>query len=459
MNAKDFRKKNVVAALDIGTTKVCCIVGRKDEYGKIDVIGASKVESEGVLRGVIANIDKTVKAISDAIDLAEKDAQCEIQEVYVGIAGQHIKSLQHRGILPRDNYESEITQDDIAKLVQDMYKLGLTPGDKILHVIPQEFTVDNEQGIIDPIGMSGHRLEANFHIITGQEAATNNIKRCVERANLKVADMTLEPIASAEAVLSKEEKEAGVVLVDIGGGTTDITIFQEGIIRHTAVIAFGGNVITKDIKEGCTVMTEQAEKLKIKFGSALADEIVDNRIITIPGLKGREPKEISEKNLARIIQARLEEILDLVMYEIRRSGYEKKLIGGIVLTGGGALLKNFELLCEYHTGLQTRIGFPNEHFGYGFNERISSPIYATGVGLLMYGLKMREVQTQMFVSKKERVADVKDLEPSVQPELSLIDTSANNTSSRRSGENEPRKKQIVDYIKGFFEPSPDPDLR
>ncbi|MDZ4708446.1 MAG: cell division protein FtsA [Saprospiraceae bacterium] len=458
MNAKDFKKMNIVAALDIGTTKVCCIVGRKDEYGKIDVIGTSKVESEGVLRGVIANIDKTVKAISDAVDLAEKDAQCEIQEVFVGIAGQHIKSLQHRGILARDNSETEISKDDIDRLVQDMYKLGLTPGDKILHVIPQEFTVDNEQGIVDPIGMSGHRLEANFHIITGQIAATNNIMRCVERANLKVADMTLEPIASAEAVLSKEEKEAGVALVDIGGGTTDITIFQDGIIRHTAVIAFGGNVITKDIKEGCTVMTEQAEKLKVKFGSALADEIVDNRIITIPGLKGRDPKEISEKNLSRIIQARLEEILDLVMYEIRRSGYEKKMIGGIVLTGGGALLKNFELLCEYHTGLQTRIGYPNEHFGYGFKDNISSPIYATGVGLLMYGLKMKENQQKMLLnSRKEKITAA--MEKVSQAELGLESTPVTKSVPPAAVNTESLKKPLVTYIKRFFEPTPDPDLR
>ncbi len=457
MNARDFNKKNVVAALDIGTTKVCCIVGRKDEYGKIDVLGASKVDSEGVLRGVIANIDKTVKAISDAVDLAEKDAQCEIQEVYVGIAGQHIKSLQHRGILARDNNEKEISRADIDRLVQDMYKLGLTPGDKILHVIPQEFTVDNEQGIVDPIGMSGHRLEANFHIITGQIAATNNILRCVERANLSVADMTLEPIASAEAVLSKEEKEAGVVMVDIGGGTTDITIFQEGIIRHTAVVAFGGNIITRDIKEGCTVMTEQAEKLKIKFGSALADEIVDNRIITIPGLKGRDPKEISEKNLARIIQARLEEILDLILYEIRRSGYEKKLIAGIVLTGGGALLKNFELLCEYHTGLQTRIGYPNEHFGYGFKDNISSPIYATGVGLLMYGLKMKESQQRMLLqTRKEKPAERS--EPVTQPELGLAGAPAPKNAAPVPTPGK-QKRPLVDFIRDFFEPSPDPDLR
>jgi cell division protein FtsA len=255
-----------------------------------------------------------------------------------------------------------------------------------LHVIPQEYTVDNEQGITDPIGMSGIRLEANFHIITGQISASNNIHRCVERTGLKVANMTLEPIASASAVLSEEEKEAGVALVDIGGGTTDITIFQEGIIRHTAVIPFGGNVITKDIKEGCTVMKPQAEKLKVKFGSALAEEVYDNRIISIPGLRGQDHKEISEKNLARIIQARVEEILDYVIWEIRRSGFERKLIGGIVLTGGGALLNHIDKLSEYHTGMSTRIGTPVEHLAHGYHEHLSSPIYSTGVGLLIKGL-------------------------------------------------------------------------
>ncbi|MEL6989040.1 MAG: cell division protein FtsA, partial [Bacteroidota bacterium] len=332
MDSTFKKQKGIVVALDIGTTKVCAIAGRKNEYDKLEILGVGKVDSEGVRRGVVANIDKTVKAISDAIAIASRNSKTEIEKVHVGIAGQHIKSLQHRGILTRDNAQQEIQKEDIERLIKDMYKLVLPPGDQILHVIPQEFTIDNEQGITDPIGMAGIRLEANFHIITGQITASKNILRCVKKANLEVVDMTLEPIASASAVLTKQEKEAGVVLVDIGGGTTDITIFQEGIIRHTAVIPFGGNVITKDIKEGCTVMHDQAEKLKVKFGSALAEEIVDNRIITIPGIRNRAPKEIKEKNLALMIQARIEEILDYVMWEIKKSSYERKLIAGIVLT-------------------------------------------------------------------------------------------------------------------------------
>ncbi|MBV6428129.1 MAG: Cell division protein FtsA [Haliscomenobacter sp.] len=390
MRNSTARNSEIVVALDIGTTKVCAIAGRKNEYGKLEILGVGKVHSEGVLRGVVSNIEKTVNAISEATEIARRGIEAPFDSVHVGIAGQHIKSLQHRGLLVRHNDHLEISQDDIDKLIADMFKLVLPPGDKILHVIPQEYTVDNEQGITDPIGMSGVRLEANFHIITGQITASNNILRCVERTGLRVSNMTLEPIASAMAVLSEEEKEAGVALVDIGGGTTDITIFQDGIIRHTAVIPFGGNVITKDIKDGCTVMIQQAEKLKVRFGSAMADEVFDNRIVTIPGVRGRDHKEISEKNLARIIQARVEEILDYVVWEIRRSGYERKLIAGIVLTGGGALLKHIDKLTEYHTGMSTRIGIPVEQLAHGYSEQLSSPIYATAIGLLLKGIEDRQ---------------------------------------------------------------------
>lgn len=376
----------IIAALDIGTTKVCALVGRRDEHGRLEILGTGKVESEGVMRGVVSNIEKTVRAISEACDLARKASGEDFDIVHVGIAGQHIKSLQHRGMLVRDNAQDEISQRDIDRLISDMHKLVLPPGDKILHVIPQEYTVDMEQGITDPIGMSGSRLEANFHIITGQITASNNIHRCVERAGLEMAGVTLEPIASAASVLYSDEKQAGVALVDIGGGTTDITIFQDGIIRHTAVIPFGGNVFTKDIKAGCTVMDQHAEKLKVSYGSALASEVFENRLIVIPGLRGRDPKEISEKNLALIIQARAEEILDHVMWEIRRAGFEgQELIGGIVLTGGGSLMKDIDKLTELHTGMPARVGTPIEHLAHGYQERLTSPIYATGVGLLLQG--------------------------------------------------------------------------
>ena len=434
---KEARPDGVIFALDIGTTKVCALAGKRSPHGKVELLGIGKVNSEGVLRGVVSNIEKTVQAIREAIRQAEQESGYEARIVHVGIAGQHIKSIQHRGILTRDNPRTEIADADIAKLIQDMYKLLLPPGDRILHVIPQEFTVDHEQGILDPIGMSGVRLEANFHIITGQISASNNIYRCIQKCGLKVADMTLEPIASSEAVLNTDEIEAGVALVDIGGGTTDITIFHDGIIRHTAVIPFGGNVVTKDIKEGCHVMIHQAEKLKLKFGAAMTEEVFDNRIITIPGLRGHDPKEISEKNLARIIQARVEEILDYVIWEIRRSGYERKLIGGIVLTGGGSMLKHIEKLTAYYTGMSTRIGMPIEKLANGYSKELCSPIYATGVGLLIKGIEDVE-------SGRIRYAQLlQDEKPKEEPVAALAD------------DKEKWYEQLFRRTKEWFETEPD----
>lgn len=454
MKTKTYKHGDPVVALDIGTTKICAIVGRKNEYDKIEILGVGKVESTGVLRGVVSNIDKTVKAIRGAIDIAGRNAKMKIEGVHVGIAGQHIKSMQHRGNIIRHHPETEITQADVNKLFADVYKLSLGPGVKILHVIPQEYTVDGEQGIIDPIGMSGNRLEANFHIITGQIAAFNNIQRCVDKAELKVDAMTLEPIASASGVLSEEEMEAGVALVDIGGGTTDLTIIHEGIIRHTAVIPFGGNIITKDIKEGCTVMNEQAEKLKVKFGSALADEIIDNRIITIPGFRGRDSKEISEKNLSRIIQARVEEILDYVCREIDRSSYENKLIGGIVLTGGGALLKDVHLLAQLYTGMSARIGLPTEDLAHGYNEQLSSPIFSTSVGLLIHAIN----ELEKSIPPRER-------EPIVM-EVPQMDTQNSPSNDDEPEIEEPAIRRdrngwfdkIFQKTRGFFEATADPEF-
>ncbi len=383
----------IIVGLDIGTTKIVAIVGRKNEYGKVEVLGMGKAESLGVSRGVVSNIEKTVDAIRKAIREAEEESGVDIRVVNVGIAGQHIQSHQHRNMMTRQSTEDEIGQIDIDRLVDMMYRIPQQPGYEIIHVLPQEYIVDNEVGIKDPIGMSGIRLEANFHIITGQVTAANNLNKCVVKAGLEVADLILEPLASSEAVLNDEEKEAGVVLVDIGGGTTDIAIFQDGIIRHTAVIPFGGNIITEDIKEGCTVLKQQAELLKIRFGSALASETQDNEIVSIPGLRGRDPKEISVKNLANIIQARIEEIVEMVHYEIKASGFEKKLIAGIVLTGGGAQLKNLRPLVEYMTGMDVRIGTPNEHLAKGDSE-IKSPMYATGIGLVLMGFQRSDKQAR-----------------------------------------------------------------
>ncbi len=401
MEASDF-----IVGLDIGTTKIAAIVGRKNEHGKIEILAIGKAPSLGVKRGVVSNIEDTINSIKAAVaDTLSKEVTlknsngdlqtfrleqiCELNEVVVGIAGQHIRSLQHRGMITRQLSEDEIGNKDLEMLVNNMHRLVMQPGEEIIHVIPQDFIVDNEQGIKNPIGMAGIRLEGNFHIITGQVSAVKNIYKCVDRSNLKVFDLNLEPLASSIACLSEEEKEAGVVLVDIGGGTTDIAIFYDNTIRHTAVIPLGGNIITEDIKAGCAIITNQAELLKVKFGSALAAQNHDNEVISIPGLRGRPHKEISVKNLAGIIQARLEEILGVISYEIKNSGYEKKLAAGIVITGGGSQLKHLTQLVEYVTGMDCRIGTPNEHIGKSV-ENVTNPMYSTGVGLVMMGFKKME---------------------------------------------------------------------
>ena len=377
----------IVVGLDIGTTKICAIIGRKNEFGKLEVLGMGKAVSDGVIRGIVTNIDKTVNAIQKAVTEASEMADVNIGEVIVGIAGQHIRSSVHHGVIIRNPKDDEITVEDVRRIANDMENIVVPPGNSIIHVMPQDYTVDYEDGIKDPVGMSGARLEADFHIITAQTTAINNINRCVKRADLISKDLILEPLASSLSVLSDLDKEAGVCLVDIGGGTTDIAIFYDNIIRHTAVIPFGGNIITSDIKEGCMVMQNQAELLKTKFGKAIAEEANPNEIVSIPGLRNRPAKEISIKNLSSIIEARMEEIIEMVQSEIVASGMYKKLAGGIVLTGGGAMLNGVSQLFEYMTGLDTRIGYPNEHLGKSKIEEVKSPMYATTVGLVLAGFK------------------------------------------------------------------------
>ena len=390
----------IIVGLDIGTTKIACLVGRKTDHGKIEILGIGKAPSLGVTRGVVSNIEKTVQSIRAAVEEAESKSGIEIKVVNVGIAGQHIKSLQHRGMITRDSIDDEISQKDVDELIEDMYKLVMMPGEEIIHVLPQEYIVDRQPGIKDPIGMSGVQLEANFHIITGQMAAAKNIFKCVNKAGLQVAELILEPLASSSAVISNEEKEAGIALVDIGGGTTDIAIFHDGIIRHTAVIPFGGNVITEDIKEGCTIMHRQAELLKTKFGAAVIQSSQDNEVVCIPGLRGRDPKEISVMNLANIINARMSEILEHIYYEIKNSGFEKKLIGGIVVTGGGSQLKHMNQLIEFTTGMDSRVGYPNEHLSSNTNINVTSPLFATGVGLVAKGFE----QYELLKSRNEKIS-------------------------------------------------------
>lgn len=377
----------IIVGLDIGTTKVAVIVGREDKNGKIEILGHGKAPSLGVKRGVVHNIGSTVEAIKEAVAEAEKKSGVEISTVKVGIAGQHIKSHQHRGSIIRENSDEEISHEDVEQLVNSMYNIGMKPGEEIISVIPQEFTIDGESGVKEPVGMMGSSLEANFHIITGMTHAAKNIYKCVTKAGLEVDELILEPLASSDAVLFEEELEAGVAIVDIGGGTSDIAIFHDKILRHTAVIPFGGDIVTEDVKEGCSIIRKHAEDLKVKFGSSLANQNSELEVVSIPGLKGRKPKEISLKNLAHIIQARMEEILDYVNYEIQASGYENKLVGGIVLTGGGAQLKHIQQITSYITGKETRIGYPNEHLSAETPDDIKLPLYATGVGLVIDGVR------------------------------------------------------------------------
>jgi len=379
-----------MVGLDIGTTKISVMIGKKNQYGKLEILGVGRAVSHGVARGIVANIDKTVASIKEAVDEAKQNSGIEIHEVFVGIAGQHIKSLQHRGEIVRDNIDVEINKADIEKLKSNMFKLITIPGEEIIHVIPQEYTVDGEDGIQDPKGMSGVKLEANFHVITAQVGAVRNIIRCVEKAGLTPKDLVLESFASAASTLDDDEFREGVALVDIGGGTTDVAIFLDNIIRHTAVIPFGGNVITQDIKTGLSILEKQAELLKIKFGSSMYTENQENVMISIPGLRGREPKEIAVKNLSEIIGARYKEIIDLVYHQIKASGYENKLMTGIVLTGGGAQIRNLKQLAAFITGKETRIGYPNEHLGSESKDTVISPMYATSVGLVLKGFEHAE---------------------------------------------------------------------
>ena len=387
MEKNSINSSDIIVGLDIGTTKVSIIIGRKNQYDKIEILATGKAVSSGVSRGIVSNIDKTVSSIKLALEEAEKKINIKIKDVFVGIAGQHIKSLQHRGEIVRDNVNIEIAQGDIDKLKENMFKLITIPGEEVIHVIPQEYTVDGEDGIQDPKGMAGVKLEANFHVITAQVGAVRNIMRCVEKAGLNPKELILEPFASAVATLDEDELREGVALVDIGGGTTDVAIFLDKIIRHTAVIPFGGNIVTKDIKTGLAILDKQAELLKIKFGAAMYTDDQDNVMVSIPGLRGREPKEIAVKNLSEIIGARMKEIIDLVYHEIKVSGYENKLMTGIVLTGGGSQIKNLQQLVSFITAKETRIGYPNEHLASESKDLVTSPMFSTGVGLVLKGFE------------------------------------------------------------------------
>jgi cell division protein FtsA len=395
----------IIVGLDIGTTKIAAIAGRKNEYGKLEILGFGRANSNGVQHGQVLNIDQTIKAIHQALqNCYDSNPELEITEVYVGIAGHHIKSLQTRGDMVRQDAETEIQRFEIEQLISNQRKTFIPAGDEIIEVIPQEFHVDNIQNIKDPVGYNGVKVGANFHIITGDRNAIKNIRRAVNRSSLTTKDLVLQPLASASAVMSDIDMEAGVAILDIGGGTSDLAVFYEGILKHTAVIPFGGENITNDIRLGLGVLKSQAEAMKVQFGSALADEAKANAFITIPGLKGMPAKEISVKNLAQIIQARMSEILDFVSYHLKQIGLDQRTLnGGVILTGGGSQLKHLIQLTEYTTGLNARIGLPNEHLAPNHIDELKKPMYATCIGLILKGYSDYEHQYKQFTETFKRV--------------------------------------------------------
>jgi cell division protein FtsA len=406
-------KEKFVAAIDIGTTKIVAIAGLVSDDGKVKILGMGKSASQGVKRGVVLNIDETSTAIQEAVLQAQKQSKLTFSEVYVGIAGQHIKSMKNRHSKYIQATDGEITQADLDELRNDMHNISMDAGEEIIHVIPQNYTVDNECGVKQPVGMFGKRLEANFHIVVGEVSSAKHIHKCIERAGLKVRQMVLEPIASAAAVLTSDEKEIGVAMVDIGGGTTDIAIYHDGILRHTAVIPFGSDVITRDIKEGCSILHRQAEKIKIQFGTALADTALDEQSVSVPGINGREPKVISIKFLSRIIQARMEEIIDYISFEIENSGFSNKLGAGIIITGGGALLRHLRQLMSYKTSMEVNIGYPNKSLLFE-NTEINSPVFSTSIGLLIKGQSFEKERDKETVKKV--VEPITVIVPEIGPE-------------------------------------------
>ena len=396
----------IIVGLDIGTTKIAAIAGRKNEQGKLEILGFGRANSCGVQHGQVLNIDQTIDSIRQALDNCYKNnPDLEINEVYVGIAGHHIKSLQTRGDIVRQNSDIEIQKSEVDQLVENQKKTFIPAGDQIIEVIPQDFSVDNFQNIKYPVGYMGVRIGASFHIITGDKNAIRNINRAVERSHLKTKDLVLQPLASASAVMSNMDMDSGVAVLDIGGGTSDLAIFHEGILKHTAVIPFGGENITDDIKKGLGVLKTQAEAMKIQFGSALAEETKSNAYITIPGLRGMPSKEISVKNLSLIIQARMGEIMDFVAYHLKQVGMDSRMLnGGIILTGGGSQLKHLLQLTEFVTGLNARIGYPNEYLASNHIEELKKPMYSTCIGLILKGYNDYDNKHKEFETKFTKIS-------------------------------------------------------
>lgn len=377
------RKENLMVGLDIGTTKICAIVGEIKDGGRIDIIGIGSHASRGLRKGVVVNIESTVESIKKAVEEAELMAGVDIKAVYAGIAGGHIKGFNSRGVIAVK--EKEISKSDMDRVIDAARAVAIPLDREVLHILPQEFIIDNQDGIKEPLGMSGVRLEAEVHIVTGAVTSVQNIIKSCHRADLEVLDIVLEPLASGEAVLTQEEKDLGVAVVDVGGGTTDIAIFLDGSIRHTAVFAIGGNHLTNDIAVGLRTPSTEAEKIKKKYGCALTSLVMDDETIEVPSMGGRAPRVLSRQVLSEIIQPRAEEIFELVNREIRKTSYEEMIASGIVLTGGTAIMEGIPEVAEDVLDLPVRRGKPI-NIG-GLVDIVNSPLYATGVGLVLYGAK------------------------------------------------------------------------
>ena len=429
-----------IVGLDIGTTKIACFIGERAENGNVRIIGFGKTDSVGVERGVVRNIRSTADSIRRAVAEASEMAKFDVEEVYVGIAGQHIKSLSNKGSVMIPSNHRMIEEEDVNRLIDDQYHINLDPGEEIIHVFPQSYIVDNDELdiSINPVGVAGKCLMANFHIVTGNTVNLHNIRDAVEEAGLRIKDVVLEPVASAYAVLDDRDKGAGVALVDIGGGTTDIAIFQEGIIRHTSVIALAGNVITNDIRESCHILKHQAESLKTKFGSCLPTSVNQDDIISIPGIRNPEPREISVRTLAGIIKSRMQLLLEQVGYEIELSGFDRQLLAGVVLTGGGARMKNIKEFAELVIGIDTRIGTPDDHLdkqGSISFEDLTHPMYATGIGLVIYGLEAAEQAARKASTAHEE-------QPAAPVDPTPDDDAEQQASTKKAGKRSGRNKKI-----------------
>jgi cell division protein FtsA len=379
------RKNGLVVGLDIGTSKVCAIVGEMTERG-VEVIGVGSHLSQGLRKGVVINIESTVESIKKAVQEAELMAGCEINSVFTGIAGGHIKSFNSHGIVAVKN--KEVTDRDVERVIDAAKAVAIPMDREVLHILPQDYIIDEQDGIKEPLGMSGVRLEAKVHIVTGAVTSAQNIVKCCNRTGLNVADIVLEPLASAEAVLTLEEKELGVALVDMGGGTTDIALFHDGSVKHTAVLAIGGDHLTSDIAAGLRTPIGEAERIKQRYGYARTNMVTRDERVEVPSVGGRSARTISRQILCEIIEPRLDEIFQLIRREIAKSGYDGLLASGVVMTGGSTLLPGMVQMAEEVMGMPVRLGVPMHVIG--LTDVISSPIYATGVGLVLYGMKRQD---------------------------------------------------------------------